>query len=270
MVLATLTDLRLLTRSAEAEHSWRTQIQLRCQMVFLLALESGLRKQPQCWCSYMDDARSFPIHQQFCIYTLLKSQLSLSLSPSFPPSLPPVKTYIDWNPFLQLHLLGVVVKANCVACLFHNLSVHDQFGQTRLPHVAVAKKHRLEGLRTIDMDIVQLHLCREDADSLVQLILDWYQPTLDCLKLPFLLPSALATPLSRNTSLGTTAPGLALAMASKLKWWSSDFCGWAQNAMGGAHDCAMANGGEVPTHVSSIEFIFETARVYVDILWWIC
>ena len=131
-----------------------------------------------------------------------------------------MKTYIDWNPFLQLHLFGVVVKANCVACLFHNLSVHNQLGQTRLPHVAVAKKHCLEGLRTIDMDIVQLHLCGEDADSLVQLILDIdinRQPTFDCLKLPFLLPSALATPLSRNTSLGTTAPGLALAMASKEK-----------------------------------------------------
>ena len=42
------------------------------------------------------------------------------------------------------------------------------------------------------------------------------RPTLDCLKLPFLLPSALATPLSRNTSLGTTAPGLAFAIAQSV------------------------------------------------------
>ena len=116
------------------------------------------------------------MHQHYCIDTFRLSHrlynlwLSFSLPPSLP--LPSVKTYIDWNPFLQLHLLGVVVKANCVACLFYNLSVHNQLGQTRLPHVAVAKKHCLEGLRTIDMDIVQLHLCGEDADSLVQLILE--------------------------------------------------------------------------------------------------
>lgn len=56
-----------------------------------------------------------------------------------------------------------MVKANCVGRLLHYLSVNDQLGQTRLPHVAVAQKHSLEGLGAIDVDVVQLNLCRENA-----------------------------------------------------------------------------------------------------------
>ena len=97
-------------------------------MALLLAscLDCGLCK-PQCCYSYMCTyyvhlfAQLHAILDTACITTILIINTlththSLSLSLSLPLSLTPEKTYIDWNPLLQLHLLGVVVKANCVGC----------------------------------------------------------------------------------------------------------------------------------------------------------
>lgn len=59
--------------------------------------------------------------------------------------------YIDRCSLLQFKSLGVVVEADCVGRLVHNLSVHDQLRQTRLTHVAVPQKYCLEGLGAVNV-----------------------------------------------------------------------------------------------------------------------
>ena len=90
------------------------------------------------------------------------------------------------------------------------------------------------------MDIVQFNLreiiCKQITDDLIINS----RLTLDCLKLPFLLPSALATPRSRNTSLGIPAAALAFAMVD-----STDLTTVLTLLQNCTH-CVMANGGESP------------------------